>query len=166
MRASSLVLVSLFAAACGQPQFYKLVDVPYCEVPEGQARSGFAERVRWVFNAGDASGEGPVAGEWPVLGLGEADAVRKSEIVLAVVKCQGPKGDSQNAGKELTASKLPEVCPGQQVLYHGTLKASDDAAAKERGYAGVIRFPEVALTCPVGTLARTTSAEIEARPTK
>jgi hypothetical protein len=163
MRASSLVLVSLFAAACGQPQAYKFVDVPYCKVPEGQARSGFAESVRWVYNAGHGAGEGPVSGNWPKLGLGNADSVDSSEVVLAVVSCQAAKRDSENAGKELTASKVPEVCPGQQTLFHGTLKAAEDATAKERGYAGVLRFPEIALTCPVGTLTRTTSADIEAR---
>lgn len=70
----------------------------------------------------------------------------------------------QNGGKELTASKVPEVCRDQQTLYHGTLKAVADAAAKERGYAGVFHFPEVAPTCQAGTLTRTTSADIEPRP--
>jgi hypothetical protein len=162
MRASSLVLVSLFAAACGQPQSYKLVDVPHCQVPEGQARSGFAERVRWLYNAGDSAGEGPVAGEWPSLGIGADDSVTSGEMVLAVVSCpNGNPKEGANRGKELTASKVPEVCPGQQTLYHGTLKATDDATAKERGFAGVLKFPAVALTCPVGTLARTTSADIK-----
>lgn len=159
MRASSLVLVSLFAAACGQPQSYKLVDVPYCKVPEGQARSGFAERVRWLYKAGDSSGEGPVAGEWESLGIGADDSVTSREMVLAVVSCLDVKSSGTNGGKELTASKVPEVCQGQQTLYHGTLKATDDATAKERGFAGVLKFPEVPLTCPVGTLARTTSAD-------
>lgn len=168
MMRASLVLVPLLVVACGQPAAYKLVDVPYCKVPEGQARSGFAESVRWVYNAGSGAGEGPVAGEWPTLGLGTNDSVDSSEMLLAVVSCPvGSRGSASkephNAGKELTASHVPAACAGQQVLFHGKLAAADDATAKERGYAGVFRFPEVPLTCPVGELRRTTSAEIEPR---
>ncbi|MCY0989905.1 hypothetical protein OV203_22390 [Nannocystis sp. ILAH1] len=168
MRASSLVLVSLFVAACGQPSAYKVIDVPYCKVPDGQLRGGFAEQVRWVYKSGDSFGEGPLAGERMGLGLGVLDSAPSNEMVLALLSC--PVGEAadptpmQNGGKELTASKVPEVCRDQQTLYHGTLKAVDDPKAKERGYAGVFHFPEVALTCQTGTLTRTTSAEIEPRP--
>lgn len=168
VRPSVLLLVSSLVVACGPSQAYKVIDVPYCEVPEGQLRGGFAEQVRWVYKSGDSFGEGPLSGERKGLGLGVLDSAPSDEMVLALLSC--PVGEAadptpmQNGGKELTASKVPEVCRGQQTLYHGTLKAVDDAKAKERGYAGVFHFPEVPLTCQTGTLKRTTSAEIEPRP--
>ncbi|WAS95984.1 hypothetical protein [Nannocystis punicea] len=170
MRQGVLLLVSSLVVACGPSQSYKVIDVPYCKVPEGQLRGSFAEQLRWVYKAGDSWGEGPLSGERGGLGLGVLDSAPTSEMVLAILSCPvGEAGDptpSQNGGKELTASKVPEVCRGQQTVYHGTLKAVDDATAKERGYAGVFHFPEVPLTCTTGTLARTTSAEIEPAPKK
>lgn len=168
-----LALTALLAAGCGKSS-YKVIDVPYCQVPEGQARQGFAGEMRYVYSAGSSSGTGPLDGMRPQLGLGTLDAVDHDPMVLAIVACP-PVGSGNKAStvssepstvaRQLTATTVPALCPMQKVLYHGTLKASDDATAKERGYAGVLRFPEIAaLTCPVGTLRRTSSADIEPRP--
>ncbi|MFY0539803.1 hypothetical protein [Nannocystis pusilla] len=55
--------MSSLVVACGPSQAYKVIDVPYCEVPEGQLRGGFAEQVRWIYKSGDSFGEGPLSGE-------------------------------------------------------------------------------------------------------
>ena len=145
--------------------------MPYCQVPAGAARSGFAETVHFLYNAGSSSGEGSMSGNWPSMGIGSNDGIASKEMVLAVVTCAPPvpgktsvvSSEVKNTGSQLTASSVPAVCPGQKTLFHGTVKASDDAEAAKRGYAGVLHFPEVPLTCPVGTLRRTISADIEPR---
>ncbi len=163
-------LLAALASACGSPA-YKLVNVPHCKVSEGSASAGFNEGLRWIYKTSNGGGTGPVSGDRPSIGLGVADAV-DSEPVLAVVSC--PKvqpsaittvsSNPANPGEELTAKTVPTVCPGQQVMFHGTLKVSDDAAAKAKGYDGVISFPDLAVTCSAGTLTKTTSADIEQRP--
>ena len=168
------LLASILAglcSACGSSA-YKIVNVPHCKVAEGAARNGFNEQIVWLYTTGSMHGSGPVAGSWPKLGLGVADSVDKAQPVLAVVSCPRVQGsristvssDPKTLGAGLTADAVPAVCPGQQVLFHGTLTATDDPIAKAKGYDGVIRFPDVAVTCSEGTLTRTTSADIEQRP--
>ena len=163
-------LLAVLSSACGSPA-YKLVNVPHCKVAEGAGSASFNEGLRWIYKSGNGGGTGPVSGDRPILGLGVGDSV-DSEPVLAVVSC--PKvqpsnistvsSNSANPGADLTAKVVPTVCPGQEVVFHDTLKATDDAAAKAKGYDGVIRFPDIALTCSQGTLTKTTSADIEQRP--
>lgn len=171
---TATLLVSILAglcSACGSTA-YKIVDVPYCKVAEGAARNGFNERLVWVYTTGNMRGSGPVTGDWPKLGLGVADSVDKAQPVLAVVSCPKVPGssittvssDPKNLADGLTADSVPAVCPGQHVLFHGTLTATDDPVAKAKGYDGVIRFPDLAVTCSEGTLTKTTSADIEPRP--
>ncbi|RYE93120.1 MAG: hypothetical protein EOO75_05095 [Myxococcales bacterium] len=168
-----LVLTALLAAGCGKSS-YKVIEVPYCQVPEGQENQGFAGAMRYIYSAGSSSGTGPLGGQRPTIGLGTLDAVERDAMVLAIISCPPVGGgnrvttvssDPAKLAREFTAAAVPALCPMQKVLYHGTLKASDDATARERGYNGVLRFPEIAsLTCPVGTLRRTSSSDIEPRP--
>lgn len=168
---AALVLLAGLASACGDSA-YKLINVPHCAVPADVDRSSFAETVRWIYVSGDANGIGSLTGTWPTAGIGNLDALRRNELLLAVVSCApqapsivtGSEGDPLALAAGLTADKVPDVCPGQQVMFHGTVTATDDAAAREKGYSGVLRFPDLALTCKAGTLARTTSADIEPRP--
>lgn len=168
--AGLLSLAVLLAAGCGKSS-YKVIDIPYCQVPDGHELQGFAGVTRYVYNTGSSWGFGPVSGTWPSLGIGVKDSIDRDSMVLAVVSCPSLRpaavisDDDHKVAKQLTTSRVPELCAGQKVLFHGPLKTFDDAIARERGYNGIVRFPEIAsLTCPVGTLRRTASADIEPRP--
>ena len=165
-------VLAVLAGACGSPA-YKIVDVPHCKVAGEAAGKGFNHTLMWIYTTGSMNGSGPLTGAWPKLGLGVADSVDSAKPVLAVVSCPAVQGSGittvssepgSNLGPKLTAEAVPALCPGQQVLFHGTLTAADDAAAKAKGYDGVSHFPTLDLTCSEGTLAKTTSTDIEQRP--
>jgi hypothetical protein len=168
-----LILITTLTAACGD-QAYKLVNVPYCQVAPGTARGAFTEDIRWVYSAGDGRGTGPLAGGLPSMGVGVSDAVRDDDMLLAIVACPAiaaggfavttVSSDPRNPGDELTLDRVPALCPGQRVLFHGAVTATDDAAAKAKGYTGVVRLPDLEVACAAGAVTRTTSADIEPRP--
>lgn len=152
-------IVVALASACGDPA-YKFVNVPHCKVADGATRSGFSEGLVWLYTSGNMHGSGPLIGDWPFLSLGVADAVSAKQTVLAVIAC--PKvaanavttvsSDIKTLADGLTEKAVPAVCPGQQVLFHDTLTATDDPAAKAKGYDGVLRFPEITSRWEVGSV--------------
>ena len=163
-----LLLLLPLLGAC-KPSSYKMIDIPYCRVPAGQPYQPFAESAFYLYKA-DAThhGQGPVSGTRPTLGLGVSDTVAHKQIVFAVVACAPPAGHDpvsvvsslpDNAASRLSETHVPTVCADQRTLFHGTLKAHDEPTAKARGLDGVIDFPRVPLTCPAGTLERTTLAD-------
>ena len=165
----AVVLLGLLAAACSE-RAYKLVDIPYCKVGEGQLRTGFIGDLRWIYRAGSASGTGPLLGTHPGAGLGVADSVRAKEMVLAVVSCETSTvaagvgtlaSRKEDLAAQISEVRLPEVCTGQKVLFHGKLSANEDLEARAAGYGGVMHFPQIAVRCRTGTVATTSSAELE-----
>lgn len=168
-RLEVVVLLSILAAGCSE-RTYKLVGIPYCHVAEGQQRAGFTEDYRWIYRAGSGSGTGPLSGTHPGAGLGTADSVRGKELLLAVVRCETSTAAggvntlgsrAENLADEISETRLPEVCAGQKVLFHGKLAAHEDPKAQAAGYGGVMHFPPIAVKCRTGTVTMTTSEEIE-----
>jgi hypothetical protein len=141
----------LAASACGESRRYKLIDVPYCDVGPGVARSAFKGRYTLLHRHGNEVGTEDFTGDRP-----EIQAALSSEAVYALVSCSGPSPvrDIASMTKALDAldeKDVPTVCPGQTTVFHQVLKAEPpDAAAKAAGFSGVIRFPKVALACEQG----------------
>jgi hypothetical protein len=170
---STLILLTTLSAACGD-RAYKLIDVPSCQMDPSPQRSGFTVDMRWVYSSGDGHGTGPLSGVWPTLGLGVKDAVSDSRMLLAVVACptlpaaQGfqvttVSSHPPDIAGALTTDTVPQLCPGQRVLFHDTLTATDDATARSKGYDGVLHFPALDLACIAGPVIKSTTADIEPR---
>lgn len=165
------VVVALTLVGCSKPGRYKVIDVPYCDAPR-TGRSGFHERMRYLYRAGNSTGQGPIDGIWPSLGLGTQDSVERDSMLLAIVECSPTpqvgtssvsvvSSHQRNAGLELTESSVPTVCAGQRTVFHGTLHATTDTNATAMGWRGVFHFPPLPLTCEQGNVRRTTSAELQ-----
>lgn len=148
-----LVCLSLSAACDRKPT--KVVNIPYCKVLPGEARASFARTFRFAYRAGNGWGTGPFMGLDGTAGIGTLDSVKASTMLFTIVQCPTGSAPGGVTVEELNEAHAPELCQGQQVLFHGTLTRRLDERASRKGYAGVLELPTFDASCARGTLART-----------
>lgn len=143
--------LSLVVCSCATEDRYEVVNVPYCEVPEGEPSSGLTENLHQLYKAGDSVGHGILSGmnaRWP---LGVNGAVKKT-MLTAIVECPpslSRPSTSINLGEKLTQGSVPKICENQRVHFHGTLYGKK---LKDSEFAGVIELPLLNLHCERGTM--------------